>query len=510
MNAMLNRRRMLRNSALGLAALALNPVRALGNMNMNMSPGGSSPWLTLYKDALNIPPVLKPEIRGKTHYYTVTLQTGLARTHSDLPPTPVWGFNGLYPGPTIKATKGQPVVVRFVSQLPDTHGMNAEASAEIGMMYPAVHLHGAHVAPEDDGHPLASVPGMTQRDYNYPNNQRAATLLYHDHTHGQTGLHVYHGLAGLYLIDDPEEQNLGLPGGDYDIPLLIQDRLFNKDGSFSYVLDKNTRETGMLGDRILVNGVVQPHFKVARRKYRFRIVNASNARVLYLQLETLADFIQIGTDGGLLPKPVKKRMIELSPFQRADVVLDFSGYTKGAKVVMRNCQDCLWCPKCTGPSTFVMRFDVEDDAEDNSTVPTGLSPWQNLPVTARTVTREFTLTRKTTPDGTVWMINGQTYDMKNPPLIQVKHGDVEKWKFVNLTGHQHPIHIHLIQFQVLDINGVPQDPSLHGWRDVLVAPPNGHMTVVARYAGYTGRYLFHCHNLEHEDLGMMADYEIVP
>ncbi len=207
---------------------------------------------------------------------------------------------------------------------------------------------------------------------------------------------------------------------------------------------------------------------------------------------------------------MRKSLLELSPFQRADVVIDFSAYPEGAQVVLRNCSDCLWCPNCSGPSTFVMRFDVEGSAPDNSKVPDGLSDWQNLPTTAQTVTRQFILTRKSTPAGPVWMINGQAYDMNNAPLVQVKHGDVEKWKFVNQTGHQHPVHIHLIQFQVLDINGVPQDPSMHGWKDVLVAPPNGHMTVIARFQGHTGKYLFHCHNLEHEDLGMMADYEIVP
>jgi spore coat protein A, manganese oxidase len=505
---LLNRRRMIRNSALSVVALALRPDRVLGQMTMaNMGPSGSSPWLTMFVDPLRIPPVLKPTLRGKTQSYNITLRPGFAKLHRDLPATPIWGFDGLYPGPTINATRGQPVLVRFESQLPDMHAKDPAAAPP---MYPAVHLHGAHVAPQDDGHPRESVANLNFRDYNYPNNQRGATLLYHDHTHGQTGLHVYHGLAGLYLIDDPEEDQLELPKGDYDIPLLIQDRLFNKDGSFAYGLDSNTRETGMLGDRILVNGVVQPYFKVARRKYRFRIVNASNARVYYLQLSNGAPFVHIGTGGSLLPKPVSTKLIELAPFQRADVIIDFSAYAEGTQLVLRNCSEALWSPNCSGPATFVMRFDVGESAADDSKIPDGLSSWQNLPTTAQTVTRQFILTRKSTPTGTVWMINGQTYEMNNAPLVQVKHGDVEKWKFVNQTGHQHPIHIHLIQFQVIDINGVPQDPSQHGWKDVLVAPPNGHMTVITRFKGYTGRYLFHCHNLEHEDLGMMADYEIVP
>lgn len=504
---MMNRRQMLRYSALGLAGLSTRSARSMGQMNMSAMflPVGSSPWLPMFVDPLRIPPVLTPTARGKTQFYNITLRPGLAKVHRDLPPTPVWGFDGLYPGPTIRATKDQPIIVRFVSQLPNTHSMDAPPT---GKMYPAVHLHGAMVAPQDDGHPRDSIPGVDSREYHYPNTQRGSTLIYHDHTHGETGRHVYHGLAGLYLIDDPEEERLGLPKGDFDIPLLIQDRLFNKDGSFGYALDSNSRETGMLGDRILVNGTVQPYFKVKRRKYRFRIVNASNARPYSLQLDPAGAFTQVGTGGALLPKPITLKMVELSPFQRADLVIDFSNYPGGSQVVLRNCSDCLWCPNCSGPSSFVMRFDVEGDAADDSKVPDGLSDWQNLPTDAQTVTRQFFLSRKSTPAGPVWMINGRAYDMNNPPMVEVKNGAVEKWKFINQTGHPHPIHIHLIQFQVLEINSVPQDPSMHGWKDVMVAPPNGSMTLVARFQGHAGRYLFHCHNLEHEDLGMMADFNI--
>jgi spore coat protein A len=501
---MLTRRQMIRNSALGIAALAVMPRRVLAQMDM--SPSGASPTLAPFQDALRIPPVLTPVLRGKTQFYTMTMRAALTKVHRDLPLTIVWGFDGLFPGPTIKATKGQPVQIRHVSRLPDTHN---DDGSEMAMMYPAVHLHGAHTAPVDDGHPLEALPPGTFRDYHYPNQQRAATLLYHDHSHGQTGLHVYHGLAGAYLIDDPAEHSLGLPQGDYDIPLMIQDRIFNADGSFYYSLDNNTRETGVLGDTILVNGVVEPYFKVERRKYRFRLINASNARSYYIQLSSGAPLVQIGSDGGLLPKPMPKTLVELAPFQRADVIIDFSAYALGDKIILKNCESCVGCPDCSGPLTSIMRFDVDLPGEDDSVVPNCLSAWEDLPVDASTVTRQFLLNRQTTANGTIWTINGQTFDPNNPPMVQVKHGDVERWQFTNLTGHRHPVHIHLVQFQVLEINGVPQDPSVHGWKDTLVAPPNGQITVAARFKGYLGKYLFHCHNLEHEDLGMMANYEII-
>ena len=499
MKFMLTRRQMLRHSTLGLAALALLPRKLLAQMDMD--PAGTSPALTPFVDALRIPPVATPVVRGKTQFYTMTMRAALAKLHRDLPSTVIWGFDGLFPGPTVKATKGQPIVIRQVSRLPDTHD---DAGSEMEMMYPSVHLHGAHVAPQHDGHPREAIGPGSFRDYHYPNQQRGTTLFYHDHSHGQTGLHVYYGLAGSYLIDDPDEHSLGLPHGEYDVPLVIQDRVFNADGSFPYMLDAMTREDGFLGDTLLVNGVVQPFFKVARRKYRFRIINASNARLYELQLSSGAPLIQIGTDGGLLPEPATKTVLELSPAERADVVIDFGAYPLGSQIVLKN------CAACTGSLASVMRFDVERSATDDAVIPDCLSAWEDLPVNAQTVTRQFLLNRQTTPNGTVWTINGQIYEMTNPPLVQVKHGEVECWRFVNLTGHRHPMHIHLIQFQVLNINGVPQDPSVHGWKDTFVAPPNGEITVAARFKGYTGKYLFHCHNLEHEDLGMMADYEIVP
>ena len=329
---------MLRNSALGLAALAFTPHRLFAD-DMDMDPSGTSPALTPFVDALRIPPVLTPVLNGKTQIYNMTMQAGFSKLHRDLPKTLIWGFNGIYPGPTIRATKGQPVVVRQINRLPTVHN---DGMADMALMEPAVHLHGAHTSELDDGHPRQSIPQGGFRDYHYPNRQRAMPLLYHDHSHGQTGLHVYYGLAGAYIIDDPEEAALNLPSGDYDIPLLLQDRIFNADGSFNYAFNSSTRETGVLGDTILVNGVVQPYFKVARRKYRFRIINASNARLYQMQLSSGEPLIQIGTDGGLLAKPAPQTVIELAPFERADVVIDFGAYPLGSQIILtENCGDTV-------------------------------------------------------------------------------------------------------------------------------------------------------------------------
>jgi spore coat protein A len=493
---MLNRRQMICQSTLAAAWMAA-PRRLLA-ISPHSHASGTSPRLAPFQDPLRIPPVLTPIARGKTSFYTMTMRAGLTKLHRDLPPTVVWGFNGLYPGPTIQAVRGSPVVIRQFNQVPDHQG-----HAEMPQALPAVHLHGAHVAPEDDGHPREAIPRGGFRDYLYPNHQRAATLLYHDHSHGLTGLHVYYGLAGVYLITDPAENILNLPKGEYDVPLIIQDRILNFDGSFNYPLNDKTRESGVLGDTILVNGVVQPYLEVARRKYRFRIINASNARMYDLQLSSGRPLIQVGTDGGLLPEPSEKWVVTLGPFERAEVVIDFSAYPLGSQVVLKNCLSC------TDGTADVMRFDVRQAEPDNSDLPDCLSEWADLPINRQVAPRRFILDRQSGQDGLKWVINDQTFDMNNPPLARVKLGDVERWQFVNPTTHPHPVHIHLIQFQILEVNGQPQDPSKHGWKDVFVVPPSGQIVVAARFEGYTGRYLFHCHNLEHEDLGMMADYEIV-
>lgn len=491
---MLNRRHMLRNTAFGVAAILSTPRRLFAE--------DASPLLTPFKDPLRIPPVLAPVVRGKTDYYTLTMKAGLTKLHSDLPRTVIWGYNGSFPGPTIRATKGRPVVIRQINQLPEFTEASNGASMSAAM--PAIHLHGAHTKPEDDGHPRESIMPGDYRDYHYPNHQRGTTLVFHDHSHMQTGHHVYLGLAGIYQIDDPAELSLGLPSGEYDVPLLIQDKFFNSNGALRYSIEGANREFGILADTVFVNGVVQPHFKVAARKYRFRIVNGSNARIYDLQLSSGRPLVQIGTDGGLLHKPQEKSVITMGPLERVDVVIDFSAYPVGTSVVLRS------CASCTDRTAEIMRFDVNRTAADTSIVPDCLSEWTDLPVGADTVTRQFVLNNQNTPNGSLWIINGQVYETTNPPIASVKLGAVEKWRFTNPTNKFHPIHIHLVQFQILNVNGQPQDPSKHGWKDVFLIAPGGEVTVAARFDGYTGKFLMHCHNLEHEDMGMMADFEVVP
>jgi FtsP/CotA-like multicopper oxidase with cupredoxin domain len=430
------------------------------------------------------------------------MQAGTVKCHRDLPLTNILGYNGIYPGPTIVAAKGRAVSIRQTNNLPMDHG--AHEPGEI-MHLPAVHLHGAEVEPGSDGHPSDGIAfGGASRDYLYPNQQRGCALWYHDHTHGRTGERVLKGLAGMYLLRDTAvETKLKLPTGLREIPLIIQDRSFAADGQFIYNLDSATLEAGFLGDNILVNGVVQPFFNVETALYRFRILNASNSRIYQLALSNGDPLIQIGTDGGLLQRPKRLASLELAPSERADVIIDFTKLPVGTRIVLKNLDG-------DGSTAQVMRFDVVKRITETKKVPAFLQAWEELPESESVTLRNFNLARQTINGTLTWTINGFAYDSANAPLAKPVVNTIEHWNFVNPTNHPHPMHLHLVQFQVVNINGVPQEASEFGWKDTIVVPPASEVTILAKFGKYTGRYVFHCHNLEHEDFAMMGEFEVVP
>ena len=463
----------------------------------------TSPVLRPFVDALRLPPVLRPTRTVKADIYSITMKEGIAKCHRDLPPTRIIGYDGLFPGPTIRARKGRKVIVHQQNSLPIAHSGHTGGTQPTAGHLPAVHLHGAVVAPESDGHPDDGIPAGGSRSYTYPNKQRACAMWYHDHTHEQTGRNVYHGLAGLYFLDDPRERALRLPRGPQEVPLVLQDRSFGSDGQLVYDLNPNNLESGVLGDVMLVNGVALPFFEVATRKYRFRILNGSNARIYKLALSNGQPLIQIGTDGGLLQRPVERASIEIAPSERVDVVVDFGSLPVGSSLTFRNLNGA-------GRTGTIMRFDVKRQEVDDSRVPAFLAPWVELPEDGVAQTREFVLNRQAINNQLTWVINGQAYNGANPPMATPKLGTTEKWRFTNPTTHPHPMHLHLVQFQVTNINGQPQEPADLGWKDTVVVPAGGEVSIIAKFSHYTGRYVFHCHNLEHEDFAMMAEFEVVP
>jgi spore coat protein A, manganese oxidase len=490
------------------------------------------PWvLTPFVDALPRPGVATPDsgAPGGAASYTMTLTEQSQRFHRDLPLTRVWGINGGYPGPTIEAGRGQPVTVTWASNLRDPQGalrVHHPLAVDTCLRGPdqfgdsprtTMHLHGGHVPPDSDGHPEATIlPGQASSPYSYPNTQPAGTVWYHDHAIGITRLNVYMGLAGFYLIRDAAEQALGLPSGEYEVALAIQDRSFNPDGSLSYPAMWMDH---FFGDFIVVNGKVWPYLDVRRGKYRFRLLNGSTSRTYTLSLSTGATFHQIGTDLGLLEAPVALTSVTIQPGERSDVVIDFAGYSPGTAIVLANSAPAPY-PGTPGVGVIpdVLRFIVETGTGGPAILPSALTAVPALSEADAAVEREFLLAKiSDTCTGERWAINGLMWtDVTEVPRL----GTTEVWSFINNSGVSHPMHMHLVRFQVLDrqdfqmVGGVPAPtgPRLvppaneRGWKDTVRCDPHQITRVITLFEDFTGLFPYHCHILEHEEQEMMRQF----
>lgn len=448
----------------------------------------ASPFVTPFMRPLAIPQVLSPVSSDEsTDYYEITMREAQMEIIPGTLST-IWGYNGTYPGPTIRAKAGRRAVVKQINNLPESM---------------SIHLHGGHTPPEFDGHPHDLIPPGTFKNYNYPNNQLPTTLWYHDHAVDATGRHVYLGLAGFYILSDELEDGLALPRDSNDVPLLIQDRLFKSDGSLNYPLNDETLIEGVLGDRLLVNGVIQPYFEVANRKMRFRILNGSNSRAYSLALSTGDPLIQIGSDGGLLAQPVLRSPINIAPGERLDVLIDFSRYSLGSRVVLTNRFSMDF------GLAEIMEFRITRDEPDEVPIPTTLRTFERIPVESAARSRSFILADEVVNGRRLWTIDRKLYD----PLridASINLNDVEIWEFINNSYSTHPMHIHDIEFQILDINGRKPATGDDGWKDVFLVPALGRLRVIGKFADLTGTYVFHCHKLEHEDHAMMGQFEVRP
>lgn len=495
----LTRREMLKLSLLGSAALAL-PLTA-----RTARTGGPEPLRQLpkpFQAHLPLPEVLKPDPARSTpttDFYELTAREAEA---SILPgkKTPVWAYNGLFIGPIIQARKGRPVVVRHANRLDSPT---------------SVHLHGGYVDGDSDGHPSDLIQPGRYKDYFYPNQQNARTMWFHDHAEHSTALNVYRGLAGGYLLEDDFEDNVPLPQGEFQVPLVIQDKLFNADGTLDYPFGPDDHSTnGLEGNVLLVNGKPWPRMEVSARKYRFRILNASNARPYELSLSTGRPMHLVGTEGGLVEKPVPLRSFSTSPAERHVVVVDFSEYPVGTRIFLRNL-------KGDKEMATVMRFDVVRKAKDDSTIPDVICPPEHqvdpthLPTDLSQVvrTRRWEFKR----NGGFWTINDKIWDEHRVDAAP-REGETEIWEFENNGGGWiHPIHLHLINFKILSRNGKPPNADERGWKDTVFLGPNDTARVLLKWpevpigpnpGDFVRRYPFHCHVTEHEDHDMMLQYEV--
>ncbi|WP_256678011.1 multicopper oxidase family protein [Pseudomonas sp. SJZ079] len=465
------------------------------------------------------------------------------------PPQRIWGYAigagaaATTPGPTIMARYGQPVVVRFFNRLPQDH--TGFGSPEI-----SVHLHNAHTGSESDGFPgdyfspLKAGPTLAEpgqwKDHLYSNiyagydqmqngigDEREAlgTLWYHDHTFDFTAPNLYLGMAGFYLLydhidsgneRDPNPSALRLPSHPYDYPLSFGDRRFDAGGRLIY---DQVEPDGTLGDKIAVNGKIEPVLKVAARKYRFRLLDIGPSRIyeFYLQKANGVSqtFTHIGNDGNLFAAPLKNQTsVRIAVAERADIVIDFSQYPIGTELYLVNrlVQTRSRMPDGIGAATQLLKFVVDryPPEQDLSQVPNVLreQPPLDLAEIAAAPVRRWVFERK----NGMWAINGQFFNPNSARAV-IPKGGAEVWELVNIDdGWSHPIHIHFEEGRILsktkDGVAVPVPPYEQGRKDVYLLQGMSSIRLFIRFRDYVGKYVMHCHNLIHEDHAMMLRWDI--
>ena len=494
--------------------------------------------------------------------YDVSISQFRQQLHSELPPSTVWGYNGAYPGPTFNVNRGQPLKVRWTNNLvdgtgqplqhflpydptlhgadyPDTHMGGHEMHASgFPQARVVTHLHGGVNDALSDGYPehwfsadpMAAPNGLGGPAGNslvtaYPNDQRAAGMWYHDHAMAITRLNVYAGMAAFYLLRDDEEAALNLPSGEFEIPLMIQDKSFYDSGELYYpggdAHDHSlpgTHVPSFFGDANVVNGKVWPYLEVEPRKYRFRMLNAANSRSYNLSLMPDSGaasldpltFHQIGTDGGLFGQRADRGELFLMPADRADVIIDFSQFDVGDTLRLLN--DGI--AASPGTTDEVMQFRVKaPTAADTSSLPDMLALFTRYQEADAIRTRQLRLVRGFDSMGRVQMkLDGKVWS--DPISEIVTLGQPEIWEISNATGDDHPIHLHLEAFQILGRQGpsgdIPLQPHELGWEDTVPVFDGQTVRIMVKYEKFAGTFVWHCHLLEHEDHEMMRPLEIVP
>ena len=416
---------------------------------------------------------------------------------------PVLGYqpNSLL-GPSFRINKGDAVNILLRNNLSE---------------HTNIHWHGLKVPALMDGHPdqLANAGGTFS--YQFTVNQRAGLSWYHPHPHQATGKQVFQGLAGLFIINDAEETALNLPSGQYELPLVIQDKRITANG-ITYNPSMEEVMAGFMGESVLVNGVFAPYTEVATRYYRLRVLNGSNARIYNLALSNNADMIIIGNDGGLLKNPVSVKDILIAPGERLDVLVNFGAVAVGTEIFLVN-KEFGNAGDAQGKQGFkIMKFKVVVAATGSFTVPATLSVVTTLSASSAVKTRTFEISNAMEHHGVPMndgmrmrhRINGKLFD-SNRIDENVTANTNEIWVFDNNKGDEpHPMHLHGVFFQVLQRSGGRGNliVSENGWKDTVLVMPGEVVRVLVPFENNTGKFVFHCHNLEHEDDGMMLQYQL--
>ena len=478
-----SRRRFVRLTAAAAAAAAAGALPALGSCGEISEPGdreGRSP----------LPAPGNLALSGAM----LAAAPGVAAI-ADGESSVAWLFNGSAPGPTLRARRGSQAQLRLINQLPDPT---------------VVHWHGLLVPAEADGHPRSTIGAGATLDYAFPIVQRAATLWYHPHAHHRTAEQIQRGLAGFLIVSDDEEDGLGLPAGPQEILLLLQDREGDADAAYAYAPTAADHHGGMLRGVAFGNGVRRPTLDVAGTRYRFRVVNGSHARVYRLGLDTGAPLTLIGNDGGLLPAPAEATSVYLGVGERIDFLVDFAGMAAGTRLMLKS----LPFATPAAPARWPQGAEIEL-LELVRVGPTG-TPAAPLPSVLSSVpslgapATERTFAFQSTADAGMHRINDLSFDMNRIDL-EVPFGQVERWVFTNDSTLPHPVHLHGTHFQVTSRTGGRGVlyPWEAGWKDTVLVMPLERVEVLVQFSAYPGLFLLHCHNLQHEDLGMMLNVQVV-
>lgn len=421
----------------------------------------------------------------------------IAPTQLDIWPghtTDVFSINGAVPSPTIRVTKGQHFQARVINNLTDQDLV--------------LHWHGLLAPERMDGHPRDQIAPGESYDIDFKIVQCGATCWYHSHTDMLTAEQVYMGLAGFFIIDDPEIDALGLPSGDHDVPLVFSDWRSNASFQLTYSPNNADRMRGYLGDTALVNGTPDAYLCVDQDLYRFRILNGANARIYKLAFSDNRSFQIIGTEGGLHPAPITVTTAIITPGQRFEILVDFSNVSVGGSVTLRS----LGVPRDAGPPSPAQNLAIDlitfhvDLTSSTASAPSTLIPMKIYQEADAVITRKFTLSSSMMTH----YINGKLFELERIDFEPTQR-KLELWEYENTGNVYHPMHMHAAHFQVLERVGTATlPPEDMGWKDVVLVYPGETVKLLVSFDAHPGKFLHHCHNLEHEDTGMMQNFAVLP
>ncbi|PCJ23450.1 MAG: oxidase [SAR86 cluster bacterium] len=500
----MKRRQLLKNFSIGSAGLLLPEFVFSQGIEKSLNE-------------LKIPQLLPGVRKDRQLHYNLAAQSGVSKFLPDLT-TPTIGINGDFLGPTLHFKNGDDIAMHIQNNL------NEETT---------LHWHGLHVPAKADGGPAQVIGVGKSWDPSFKVMQKAGTFWYHSHLLGKTGEQVYRGLAGLIIIEDDESAAIQLPSeyGVDDIPLIVQDRRFNQDGSFRYAGMGMDIMSGLFGDTILVNGTLSPVFTPTTSKVRFRLLNASNARTYSFAFDDGRKFQFVASDGGLLPKSVELQSLELAPAERAEIVVDFSDGKAVNLISLPMAPGSQFAPRgmmgnmraMNNQAFNILALQPQSNLEASQSPATNLTSFKRMQESEANRTRQLTLSMSMGMGmrggrgrgggnmmSGMFQINGEAMDM-NVINQRVSVGDTEIWEITNDSMMMHPFHIHHGQFQILDRDGRPPAPQEMGFKDTVKVGPGQTVRFIMKFEDFSDAetaYMYHCHILEHEDNGMMGQFTV--